>query len=138
MVLVFFCRSPIFAEIVPEKSRTNVYALDRTFEVAFAAFAPLTVGFLAENLFGYNPAGSDKSTPGSHRDAANADALAGGLFLAMAVPFGLCCMCYGFLYRTYPRDRDRVRAEMRAEEEGLRTLVSERVAMLKVNSEEHQ
>lgn len=130
------CDSPIFAEIVPEKSRTNVYALDRTFEVAFAAFAPLTVGFLAEHLFGYNPS-SQKATPGSHRDSANADALAGGLFLAMAVPFGLCCLCYGLLYRTYPRDRDRVRAEMRAEE-GLRTMVSERVAMLKLDSDEHQ
>ncbi|XVF58967.1 hypothetical protein PTKIN_Ptkin07bG0109100 [Pterospermum kingtungense] len=32
--------NPIFAEIVPEKSRTSIYALDRSFESILASFAP--------------------------------------------------------------------------------------------------
>ncbi|CAI5531540.1 unnamed protein product [Closterium sp. Naga37s-1] len=34
--------NPIFAEIVPERLRTDIYALDRTFEMSIAAFAPPT------------------------------------------------------------------------------------------------
>ncbi|KAI3903054.1 hypothetical protein MKW92_012111 [Papaver armeniacum] len=37
---------PIFAEIVPEKSRTSIYALDRSFENILASFAPPIVGLL--------------------------------------------------------------------------------------------
>ncbi|CAI5519890.1 unnamed protein product, partial [Closterium sp. Naga37s-1] len=40
--------NPIFAEIVPERLRMDIYALDRTFEMSIAAFAPPTVGYLAQ------------------------------------------------------------------------------------------
>ncbi|CAI5999249.1 unnamed protein product [Closterium sp. NIES-64] len=43
--------NPIFAEIVPERLRTDIYALDRTFEMSIAAFAPPTVGYLAQACF---------------------------------------------------------------------------------------
>ncbi|CAM6101466.1 unnamed protein product [Calypogeia fissa] len=46
---------PIFAEIVPEKSRTDIYALDRTFEAVLSSFAPPLLGLLAENVYGYIP-----------------------------------------------------------------------------------
>ena len=37
--------SPIFAEIVPRKSRTSIYALDRSFESLLASLAPPVAGF---------------------------------------------------------------------------------------------
>jgi hypothetical protein len=51
---IFMC-SPIFAEIVPERSRASIYALDRSFESVLASFAPPVVGFLAEHAYGYTP-----------------------------------------------------------------------------------
>ncbi|CAI5977434.1 unnamed protein product [Closterium sp. NIES-64] len=132
--------NPIFAEIVPERLRTDIYALDRTFEMSIAAFAPPTVGYLAQAWFGYIPpspkpadatalggdsgngvSSSSSCSRGSRShaemaaDAKNAEALSLGLFWTMAVPFAICCACYGWLYWTYPKDRDRVRAEAAAE-----------------------
>lgn len=54
-VLYFYLCSPIFAEIVPEKSRTSIYALDWTFESILASFAPPAVGLLSQHVFGYKP-----------------------------------------------------------------------------------
>ncbi|RCV31012.1 hypothetical protein SETIT_6G142300v2 [Setaria italica] len=81
--------NPIFAEIVPERSMTSIYALDRSFESVFAAFAPLVVGYLAEHAYGYSPA----------------------LYAAIAGPMLLYCFIYSLLYQTYPRDRERARME---------------------------
>ncbi|GJP40943.1 hypothetical protein CLOM_g601 [Closterium sp. NIES-68] len=133
--------NPIFAEIVPERLRTDIYALDRTFEMSIAAFAPPTVGYLAQAWFGYippSPLAADTTATGSEggissssssscsrsssrshaemaADARNAEALSLGLFWTMALPFAICCVCYGWLYWTYPKDRDNVRAESAAE-----------------------
>ncbi|KAJ0988403.1 hypothetical protein J5N97_006759 [Dioscorea zingiberensis] len=102
--------NPIFAEIVPEKSRTNIYALDRTFESVLASFAPPTVGLLAEHAFGFKPIpyGSGKDTK-VQVDKENAAPLAKALFTAIAIPISLCCLIYSFLYCTYPGDRERAR-----------------------------
>ncbi|KAL2633119.1 hypothetical protein R1flu_004598 [Riccia fluitans] len=99
---------PIFAEIVPEKSRTNVYALDRAFETVLASFAPPIVGLLAENLYGYVPPPKDSSTLAT--DRSNAVALGKALYTSTGIPFILCSLIYSLLYWTYPQDRDRVRA----------------------------
>ncbi|KAL9250739.1 hypothetical protein AKJ16_DCAP09189 [Drosera capensis] len=56
-----FCRSwvgpatnnPIFAEIVPKRHRTSIYAMDRMFESVLKSFAPPLVGMLAQNMYGY-------------------------------------------------------------------------------------
>jgi hypothetical protein len=98
--------SPIFAEIVPEKARTTVYALDKCFEAVFASFAPPIVGVLAEQVFGYKPVSSDASV---ETDRENAAALAKAVYTEIAVPMAICCLTYTFLYCTYPRDRDRAR-----------------------------
>ncbi|KAK2655777.1 hypothetical protein Ddye_008829 [Dipteronia dyeriana] len=37
--------NPIFAEIVPERSRTSIYALDSSFESILSSFAPLSLVF---------------------------------------------------------------------------------------------
>lgn len=101
--------NPIFAEIVPEKARTTVYALDKCFEAVFASFAPPIVGVLAERVFGYKPVSSDTSVD---TDRENAAALAKAVYTEIAVPMAICCLTYTFLYCTYPRDRERARKEL--------------------------
>uniref|UniRef100_A0A0E0M0J4 Major facilitator superfamily (MFS) profile domain-containing protein n=1 Tax=Oryza punctata TaxID=4537 RepID=A0A0E0M0J4_ORYPU len=93
---------PILAEIVPPRSRTSVYALDRTCEAVLASFAPTVVGVLAERLYGYELAGG-AAVEAERRNAAS---LARALYTAIAVPMVLCCLVYSFLYCTYPRDRE--------------------------------
>lgn len=100
--------NPIFAEIVPERSRTSIYALDRSFESVLASFAPPIVGFLAEHAYGYNPVSYGA---GSSSDRENAAALAKALYTAIAIPMLLCCFIYSLLYGTYPRDRERARMD---------------------------
>ncbi|KAL6867575.1 hypothetical protein ACP4OV_015599 [Aristida adscensionis] len=96
--------NPIFAEIVPEKARTTVYALDRCFESVFASFGTPVVGILAERVFGYRPATSGAS---AKADRENAAALGKAIFTEMAVPMTACCVTYTLLYWTYPADRQR-------------------------------
>eukprot|EP00475_Leptophrys_vorax_P011517 TRINITY_DN18075_c0_g2_i1.p1 TRINITY_DN18075_c0_g2~~TRINITY_DN18075_c0_g2_i1.p1 ORF type:complete len:151 (-),score=1.84 TRINITY_DN18075_c0_g2_i1:80-481(-) len=116
--------------------------------MSVAAFAPPTVGFLAERCFGYVPpaaadppgtAGAASATAGGESmggaggagggvgaagggwnaaDARNAEALSLGLVWTMALPFAVCCAVYGWLYWTYPKDRDQARAEAAAEASG--------------------
>ncbi|CAL4913348.1 unnamed protein product [Urochloa decumbens] len=98
--------NPIFAEIVPEKARTTVYAMDRCFETVFASFAPPLVGILAERVFGYQPAASGTSVDA---DRENAAALGKAVFAEIAVPITVCCLTYSALYWTYPADRQRAK-----------------------------
>lgn len=103
--------SPIFAEIVPERARTSIYALDRGFESLLASFAPPVVGILAERVYGYIPpkAGTD-ATSELLIDKDNAVSLSKALYTAIGAPLTLCCLIYTLLYWTYPRDRDHARA----------------------------
>lgn len=103
--------NPIFAEIVPERSRTSIYALDRSFESVLASFAPPVVGFLAEHVYGYNPISYGAGGSSAGRDKSNASALAKALYTSIAIPMLLCCFIYSLLYRTYPRDRERARMD---------------------------
>ncbi|XP_037441131.1 uncharacterized protein LOC119309199 [Triticum dicoccoides] len=105
---------PIFAEIVPEKSRTSIYALDRSFETVLSSFAPPIVGILAQRVYGYRP--DDKGTS-TQLDRENAASLAKALYTAIAIPFTVCAAIYSFLYCSYPRDRDRARMQSLAESE---------------------
>ncbi|OQU92450.1 hypothetical protein SORBI_3001G346000 [Sorghum bicolor] len=97
--------NPIFAEVVPEKARTTVYALDRCFETVFASFAPPLVGILAERVFGYQPAAASGRSVEADRDRENAAALGKAVFAEIAVPVAVCCLAYTGLYWTYPADR---------------------------------
>ncbi|EAZ08858.1 hypothetical protein OsI_31120 [Oryza sativa Indica Group] len=101
--------NPIFAEIVPEKSRTSIYALDRSFESILASFAPPAVGYLSQHVYGFKPSGVGGGG-GVERDRENAASLAKALYAAIAIPMTACSAIYSFLYCTYPRDRDRARA----------------------------
>lgn len=103
--------NPIFAEIVPERSRASIYALDRSFESVLASFAPPVVGFLAQHAYGYSPISYGAGASNVARDRSNAAALAKALYTAIAIPMLLCCFIYSLLYRTYPRDRERARMD---------------------------
>ncbi|KAM0880387.1 hypothetical protein ACQ4PT_033625 [Festuca glaucescens] len=105
---------PIFAEIVPEKSRTSIYALDRSFETVLSSFAPPIVGILAQRVYGYRP---DDKGLGPRLDRENAASLAKALYTAIAIPFTVCTAIYSFLYCSYPRDRDRARMQSLPESE---------------------
>ncbi|PNT64471.1 uncharacterized protein LOC106866904 [Brachypodium distachyon] len=105
---------PIFAEIVPEKSRTSIYALDRSFESVLSSFAPPIVGILAQRVYGYRPDDKGRSV---RLDRENAASLAKALYTAIAIPFTVCTAIYSFLYCSYPRDRDRARMQSLVESE---------------------
>lgn len=100
--------NPIFAEIVPVKMRTSIYALDRSFESVLASFAPPLVGVLAEHVFGFVSLPSHAS---SMVDKANARALGKALYMAFGIPYVCCCLLYSILYWTYPKDRDEAQLE---------------------------
>jgi hypothetical protein len=100
--------SPIFAEIVPEKSRTSIYALDRSLETILASFGPPTVGFLAEKVYGFRVQDSYKSDdPKTNQE--NASSLAKAIYTAVVISMSLCCSIYSLLYCTYPRDQKRAK-----------------------------
>lgn len=87
--------NPMFAEVVPTKHRTMIYAFDRAFEGSFSSFAAPAVGILTERVYGYGSNLSNKSV-----------ALSRGLLTMMTVPFGLCSLFYTPLYVAFKRDRD--------------------------------
>ncbi|CAM8946230.1 unnamed protein product [Rhodiola kirilowii] len=111
--------NPIFAEIVPEKSRTSIYALDRTFESVLSSFAPWVVASLAEDVFNYKPLpqGSALLSVEIATDRKNAKSLSKALFVAVSIPMALCCFIYSFLYCTYPRDKERAQMQVLIESE---------------------
>ncbi|XP_058085790.1 uncharacterized protein LOC131233183 [Magnolia sinica] len=110
--------NPIFAEIVPKKSRTSIYALDRSFESILASFAPPVVGLLTQRVYGYKPVPNGSSEGIEIEiDRENAMSLAKALYTAIGVPMALCCFIYSFLYCTYPRDRERARMDSLIESE---------------------
>nr|XP_043616726.1 multidrug resistance protein 2-like [Erigeron canadensis] len=110
------CNAPMFAEVVPAKHRTMIYAFDRALEGSFASFAAPIVGILAEKVYGYDVK-SVQTTIGSTREAL---ALSKALFSMMAIPFGMCCLFYTPLYQVFRRDRDSVRMATLKEEEMIR------------------
>ncbi|XP_038718884.1 uncharacterized protein LOC120011828 isoform X2 [Tripterygium wilfordii] len=110
--------NPIFAEIVPERSRTSIYALDRSFESILSSFAPPVVGLLTQHVYGYKPAPKGASdTVEVETDRENAASLAKALYTAIGIPMAVCCFIYSFLYCTYPRDKERAKMQALIESE---------------------
>ena len=110
--------SPIFAEIVPEKSRTSIYALGRSLETILSSFAPPVVGIFAQKVYGYRPIPKGSSTSAEiETDRQNAAPLAKALYTAIGIPAAICCFIYSFLYCTYPRDREHARMYVLIESE---------------------
>lgn len=130
--------NPIFAEIVPERSRTSIYALDRSFESILSSFAPPVVGILAQQVYGYKPLPA--AGPGDSRtvetDRENAASLGKALYTAISIPMAICCAFYSFLYCTYPRDRDRARMEALIESE-MQDIETENSGLVEERNELH-
>ncbi|XP_040986393.1 multidrug resistance protein 2 [Juglans microcarpa x Juglans regia] len=104
---------PMFAEVVPSKHRTMIYAFDRAFEGSFSSVAAPLVGILSEKIYGYD----SKSVDPVSGSAKEALALSKGLIMMMAIPFGLCCLFYTPLYHTFRRDRENARLATLKEEQ---------------------
>lgn len=107
--------APMFAEVVPAKHRTMIYAFDRAFEGSFSAFAAPLVGILSEKIYGYDP----KSVQLESGSVQEAYALSRGLLAMMAVPFGLCSLFYSPLYWVFQRDRENARLATSKEEDAI-------------------
>ncbi|KAM0952013.1 putative major facilitator superfamily, MFS transporter superfamily [Dioscorea sansibarensis] len=105
--------NPMFAEVVPLKHRTMIYAFDRAFEGSFSSFAAPAVGILTEKIYGYD----SKSVSLVFGSANQAFALSRGLLSMMVVPFGLCCLFYSPLYLIFKRDRNNARIATLKEQE---------------------
>ncbi|XP_008811922.2 uncharacterized protein LOC103722946 isoform X1 [Phoenix dactylifera] len=97
--------NPMFAEVVPLKHRTMIYAFDRAFEGSFSSFAAPAVGYLTEKIYGYD----SKSLSLVNGSAQGAYALSRGLLTMTVIPFSLCCLFYSPLYAIFKRDRDNAR-----------------------------
>ncbi|CAL4929887.1 unnamed protein product [Urochloa decumbens] len=97
--------NPILAEIVLEKARTTVYALDRCASSVIGSFGSPLVGILAERLFGYQQ--GTKPGVSAEADRKNAAALSKAIFWEIAVPITVLCLTSIALYWTYPADKKR-------------------------------
>ncbi|XP_051177538.1 uncharacterized protein [Lolium perenne] len=104
--------NPMFAEVVPPKHRTMIYAFDRAFEGSFASLAAPAVGMVTEKIYGYN----SKTVNLENGSVAGAYALSRGLLTMMIVPFGMCFLFYTPLYFVFKRDRDNARLAASAKE----------------------
>jgi len=106
------------AEVVPPAHRNLVFAMNRCFEGAPAAFGAPMVGWIAEQWFGYHGlattsegcSGHDCQEDSGMSDMQKAEALGSAMFVMTAVPWGLCALVFACLHLTYPRDRRRVAA----------------------------
>mmetsp|Transcript_5450 Transcript_5450/g.15171 ORF Transcript_5450/g.15171 Transcript_5450/m.15171 type:complete len:500 (+) Transcript_5450:565-2064(+) len=106
------CIGPVFSEIVPEHLRSMIYAYDRCMEVAIAACATPVVGLVAEYFYGYEgPVArrqENMSSVAAERHVSNAKALGSALLISLMVPYVFSLVCYGLLYRSYPKDKARL------------------------------
>ncbi|KAJ3705459.1 hypothetical protein LUZ61_009164 [Rhynchospora tenuis] len=105
--------SPMFAEVVPLKHRTMIYAFDRAFEGSFSAFAAPAVGMVSERIFGYDR----NSVSLANGSTQGALALSRGLLTMTVIPWGLCGLFYTPLYIFFKRDRENARVASNKEEE---------------------
>ena len=94
--------NPMFAEVVPPKHRTMIYAFDRAFEGSFASLAAPAVGLVTEKIYGYDA----KTVNIANGSAQGAYALSRGLLTMMILPFGICVLFYSPLYLVFKHDRD--------------------------------
>ena len=79
-------------------------------EGAIAAVAGnAAVGFLAQNLFGYNLADADPDDKSQSEQ--NAEALGKSLALTSVLPWTLCLTCYIFMHWAFPYDKRMIEEE---------------------------
>ncbi len=102
---------PIFSEIFEPEIRSSAFAIDNLFEGSISASGTLIVSYLADNIFGYAPVLSTeplKKISTKVREN-NITALSNALVLSTVIPWLICLFIYFFVYKSYPRDRDRIK-----------------------------
>ena len=96
---------PILSEIVDPQSRSGIMAWESAMEGAISSFlGNAAVGFLAQNLFGFNLADESEAEKNAH-------ALGKALTLTSVFPWLLCLFCYIFLHWAFPYDRRKIQEE---------------------------
>merc|ERR1711920_679266 len=86
---------PILSQIVRDDRRATIMAWQGSLESSCSAiFGNAMVGFLAQNVFHYDPD--------------SAAALGKALMLVSFFPWMLCFFCYSLLHWSYPRDLKRL------------------------------
>lgn len=103
---------PIMTQIVEPNNRSSIMAWQAALEGSSSAiFGNAAVGFLAENVFGYNI----DNAQAEKMDQASIHALGRALMLTCVVPWCLCLGTFSFLHWSYPRDLAKARAKFSKE-----------------------
>jgi MFS family permease len=115
--------NPIFSEIFEPEIRSSVYSVDRVFEGAVAALGTLIVGAVAV-IFGYitPPLGTPISALPDPWRIANMVALAQAMFWVALIPWILCLIFYTFVYKTYPKDVERIHKVLQERRKEMETM----------------
>ena len=104
---------PVWAQIVPSRLRTLVFASSLAIEKGVATLGAPLVGLLAQKLYGFKFGSPNLAAggPPTERDLDHAQSLAKGIFLAIGVPVSVCVVMITGLYWTYPGDRGKARIQ---------------------------
>ena len=73
---------------------------------------PIGIGWLAEDVFGYDSSVTSEAMEDIAPEVRlrNANALAVGMLVMMVVPWTVCLLAYSGVAYTYPRDREKLKA----------------------------
>ncbi len=102
--------NPIFSEVIEPEIRSSAFSIDRMLEGSFAALGTVFVGITAA-IFGYTtpPVGMNINLLSATVRNTNMIALAWGMFLTALIPWIICLILYSFVYKTYPKDYEKIR-----------------------------
>ncbi len=98
----------IFSEIFEPEIRGTVYSVDRVFEGGIAALGTVFVSAVAAFLGYVTPIGEIGSLPPAVRYT-NMMALSQAMLWVAVIPWIFCLIFYTFVYKTYPKDAEKIR-----------------------------
>eukprot|EP00931_Biecheleriopsis_adriatica_P041494 TRINITY_DN23708_c0_g2_i1.p1 TRINITY_DN23708_c0_g2~~TRINITY_DN23708_c0_g2_i1.p1 ORF type:complete len:485 (-),score=78.80 TRINITY_DN23708_c0_g2_i1:78-1532(-) len=110
------CLQPVMLRIVSKRQLSSALAWDMALSFTSGnCIGPMLVGYIAQEIFHYQP--SDQSLEDISQDVRmrNARALGNAIFFSSVIPSILCCMAFTLMWRTYPKDM-RLKEEREAEE----------------------
>lgn len=98
-------KRPMLSQIIGSRDWASMLALDTALEGASAAmFGAPVVGWLTQNVFGYNEVqGQIKDMPEDVRRK-NMESLGVAMFWTTVIPWMICFCLWSLLHWTYPRD----------------------------------